>query len=93
MRFRLLEEIDMKELALDIRNESDAFGILYGWQYKDKPYVSIYPEEHSEESLNRKINQIIRDYDKYSDKDPKGNRYAQKKDFRFDVLYHKVKHV
>ena len=87
MIFKLTEEINTKDIALDLRKESDAFAILYGWQYKDKPYIDIYPEEHSEESLRRRINQIVRDYDRYSERDSKGNRYAKESDFRFDVLY------
>ena len=88
-RRHLSESVDYREIADQIREHSDEYAILVGWQYKNEPYVEIYPEEHSKESLENRINRIKRSYDRYSFKCNTGHRYAKDIDFKFDVLYKK----
>ena len=88
-RRHLSESVDYREIADQIREHSDEYAILVGWQYKNEPYVEIYPEEHSKESLENRINRIKRSYDRYSFKGNTGHRYAKDIDFKFDVLYKK----
>ena len=80
------EDIADSTWAKEIRKDSDAWAILYGWQYKNQKVVEICPEEHTEESLQARIKNIIKSYDKVSEK-PTGNRYARGGDFTFFVLY------
>ena len=93
MRLKLVENIEVLEEAINpsealkLKENSDAYAILYGWQYKNEPAVELYPEEHSEESLKQRIDQIIKDYHKYSETNSRGNRYAYERDFIFYVLY------
>ena len=70
----------------------DTYAILYGWRYKYQDPVEISPEEYDDdESLNIRLNQIMKDYNRYSMKDSKGNRYINKSDFKFYILYNKNK--
>lgn len=93
MRLKLVENIEVLEEAINpsealkLKENSDAYAILYGWRYKNEPAVELYPEEHSEESLRQRMDQIIKDYHKYSEINSKGNRYAYERDFIFYVLY------
>ena len=57
------------------------------WEkYYNNEYIAE-EEFYSEEDLRRKINQIVKDYHKYSEKNPIGNRYAKESDFYFYVKY------
>lgn len=76
------------EKALELQKTSKAYAILYGWRFKNQPDFALeLPEEHSEESLDARMKQIVHSYNRYSDRDPKGNRYARPHDFMFYVLY------
>lgn len=82
-----LKEAADSSQALKLKEKSNAYAILYGWKYKNEPEVEIAPEEHSEESLKSRLNQIVKDYNKYSENNSRGNRYAYERDFIFYILY------
>ena len=86
---KLEEDLKYSNLAQEfINDDPNIYAVLYGWQFKQQPEVEIYPEEfYSEEDLRRRINQIVKDYHKYSEKNPIGNRYAKESDFYFYVKY------
>lgn len=85
-KYLLKEAVDSKA-ALELQEVSDAYAILYGWRFKNQPDVEIAPEEHTEESLQIRLNQIVNDMSVYSQNNPKGNRYAKANDFIFYILY------
>ena len=86
---KLEEDLSNSKLAQElIDDDPNIYAVLYGCQFKQQPEVEIYPEEfYSEEDLRRRINQIVKDYHKYSEKNPMGNRYAKESDFYFYVKY------
>ena len=84
----LNEAIDPSK-ALEIKKNSDADIIFYGYQYKNEDPVEIDPEECSTEEYKNRKNQIVSDYNKlYADK-PQANRYAKEHDFIFYALYNR----
>lgn len=84
-RCLLREAVDPSD-ALKIREKSNAHAILYGWKYKGEE-VEIAPEEHTPQSLERRLNQIVSSMSVYSQNNPRGNRYAYHRDFIFYILY------
>lgn len=69
-------------------NNPNAYAILYGWQYKNEPEVEITPEVYMDKaSLDRRLNQIVKDYSVYSQISLRGNRYAKESDILFYILY------
>lgn len=86
----LSEAVD-PDKALELKKESTAPIIFYGWQYKTEAPVEIVPEEHTEETFKIRKERIVNDYNKlYSDK-PNANRYSKENEFVFYVLYNNKK--
>lgn len=70
--------------AKEVKKNSDALAVLYGYKFRNEPEVELEPEEHDEKSLRVRINQIVSSYN------GKGNRpskNAKETDFIFYVLY------
>ena len=88
---KLEEDLKYSKLAQEfINDDPNIIAVLYGWQFKQQPPVEIYPEEfYSDDELRNRINQIVKDYNHYSSKNPVGNRYAKESDFYFYVKYKK----
>ena len=84
----LTEAIDPSK-AFEVKKNSDADVIFYGWQYKNEEPVEIDPEELTYEEYQNRKNHIVSDYNKlYADK-PQANRYAKEHDFIFYALYNR----
>ena len=84
----LNESLDqMREKALKMKEDSNAFAILYGYRVKDKE-VELEPEEFATEKEYRdRIQQITNSFTKLSDKDPRGNRYGHEHNITFYTVY------
>lgn len=70
--------------AKEVKKNSDAWAVLYGYKFRNEPEVELEPEEHDEKSLRARINEIVSSYN------GKGNRpskNAKETDFIFYVLY------
>ena len=70
--------------AKEVKKNSDAWAVLYGYKFRNEPEVELEPEEHDEKSLRERINEIVSSYN------GKGNRQsknAKETDFIFYVLY------
>ena len=82
------ESLDqMREKALKMKENSNAFAILYGYRVKGKE-VELEPEEFAtEEEYKDRINQITNSFTKLSDKDPRGNRYGKESGIEFYAVY------
>lgn len=82
------ESLDqMREKALKMKENSNAFAILYGYRVKDKE-VELEPEEFATEKDYRdRIKQITNSFTKLSDKDPRGNRYGKEHNITFYTVY------
>ena len=82
------ESLDqMREKALKLKDNSNAFAILYGYRVKDKE-VELEPEEFAtEEEYKDRIQQITNSFTKLSDKDPRGNRYGHEHNIEFYTIY------
>lgn len=82
------ESLDqMREKALKMKDNSNAFAILYGYKVKDKE-VELEPEEFSTyEDYKDRIKQIKDSFTKLSDKDPRGNRYGHEHNIEFYTIY------
>ena len=82
------ESLDqMREKALKMKEDSNAFAILYGYRVKDKE-VELEPEEFStEEEYKDRVKQITNSFTKLSDKDPRGNRYGKEHNITFYTIY------
>lgn len=84
-----LEEAIDASKALEVKKNSDADIIFYGWQYKNEDPVEIDPEELTYEEYQARKDRIVSDYNKlYADK-PQANRYAKEHDFMFYALYNR----
>ena len=88
------ESLDqMREKALKMKENSNAFAILYGYKVKDKE-VELEPEEFAtEEEYKERIQQITNSFTKLSDKDPRGNRYGHEHNIEFYTVYPNKKQV
>lgn len=84
----LNESLDqMREKALGMKENSDAFAILYGYRVKGKE-VDLEPEEFmTEKEYKERIKQITDSVTKLSDKDPRGNRYGHQHNITFYTVY------
>ena len=82
------ESLDqMRDKALKMKETSSAFAILYGYKVKGKE-VDLEPEEFAtEEEYRERIQQITNSLTKYSDKDPRGNRYGHEHNIEFYAIY------
>lgn len=85
----LNESLDqMREKALKMKEDSNAFAILYGYRTKDGKEVELEPEEFAtEEEYKERIQQITDSLTKLSDKDPRGNRYGYERNITFYTVY------
>lgn len=83
------ESLDqMREKALKMKENSNAFAILYGYKTKDGKEVELEPEEFAtEKEYKDRIKQITDSFTKLSDKDPRGNRYGKQSGIEFYTLY------
>ena len=90
----ITESLDqMRDKALKMKENSNAFAILYGYKVKDKE-VELEPEEFvTEEDYKDKIQQITNSSTKLSDKDPRGNRYGKEHNIEFYTIYPNKKQV
>lgn len=88
------ESLDqMREKALKMKENSNAFAILYGYRVKDEE-VELEPEEFAaEEEYKDRIKQITNSFTKLSDKDPRGNRYGHEHNITFYTIYPNKKQV
>ena len=78
----------MREKALKMKEDSNAFAILYGYRTKDGKEVELEPEEFAtEEKYKERIQQITDSLTKLSDKDPRGNRYGYERNITFYTVY------
>lgn len=84
----LTEAIDPSK-ALEVKKNSDADVIFYGYQYKSEDPVEIAPEELSSEEYEIRKNRIVSDYNKLNADKPTGNRYGYDRDFTFYALYNR----
>ena len=85
---KMEESLDqMRSKALKMKENSNAFAILYGYRVKDKA-VELEPEEYAtEEEYRDRIQQITDSFTKLSDKDPRGNRYGKEHNITFYTVY------
>ena len=88
------ESLDqMREKALKMKENSNAFAILYGYRFKDKE-VELEPEEFAtEKEYKDRIQQITNSFTKLSDKDPRGNRHGKEHNIEFYTVYPNKKQV
>ena len=88
------ESLDqMREKALKMKENSNAFAILYGYNVNRKE-VELEPEEFATyEEYRDRIKQITNSFTKLSDKDPRGNRYGKEHNIEFYTIYPNKKQV
>lgn len=84
----LSESISPAE-AQKVRDKSDAHAVLYGYKFYDKEFP-LKPEEHDEESLRKRIEEII---DSHQGEGKRNGKRAYEKDFIFYVLYPRHKNM
>lgn len=70
--------------AKEVKENSDAWAVLYGYKFRNEPEVELEPEEHDEKSLRERINEIV---SSYSGKGNRPSKNAKETDFIFYVLY------
>lgn len=70
--------------AKEVKKNSDAWAVLYGYKFRNEPEVELEPEEHDEKSLRARINEIVSSYNGKGDRPSKN---AKETDFIFYVLY------
>ena len=85
----LNESLDqMRQKAQELRKNSDAFAILYGYRVKDGKEVDLEPEEYATEEEYRDRIQLITDsFTMLIDNDPRGNRYGHEHNITFYTVY------
>ena len=91
----LNESLDqMRQKALKMKENSNAFAILYGYRTRDGKEVELEPEEFATyEDYRDRIKQITDSFTKLSDKDPRGNRYGHEHNIEFYTVYPNKKQV
>lgn len=85
-----IEEAINPTKALEVKKNSDADVIFYGYQYKnEKPVILDPPEELSDVEYEDRVARIVADYNKLDADKPTSNRYAKEHDFIFYTLYNR----
>ena len=86
---KLEEAIDPSK-ALEVKKNSDADVIFYGWQYKnEKPVEFDPPKELSSDEYKAEVQTIVDSKTKLNADKPTGNRYGYDRDFTFYALYNR----
>lgn len=83
------EAIDPSK-ALEVKKNSDADVIFYGYQYKnEKPVEFDPPRELSSDEYKAEIQTIVDSKTSLNADEPTGNRYGHDRDFIFYALYNR----
>lgn len=83
------EAIDPSK-ALEVKKNSDADVIFYGYQYKnEKPIEFDPPKELSSDAYRSEVEKIAAEKTKLNPEAPRGNRYGHEHDFVFYALYNR----
>lgn len=85
----LTEAIDPSK-ALEVKKNSDADVIFYGYQYKnEKPVEFDPPRELSSDEYRAEVQTIVNSKTKLNADKPQANRYSKEHDFIFYALYNR----
>ena len=85
-----LEEAIDPSKALEVKKNSDADVIFYGYQYKnEKPVEFDPPRELSSDEYRAAVEEITKEKTKLNPDAPHGNRYGHERNFVFYALYNR----
>lgn len=89
-----IEEAINPTKALQVKKNSDADVIFYGYQYKDEQPVEFDPpKELSDKEYEAEIRTIVNSKTKLNADKPSGNRYGYDRDFMFYALFNRDKKI
>ena len=89
-----IEEAINPSKALQVKKNSDADVIFYGYQYKDEQPVEFDPpKELSDKEYEAEIRTIVNSKTKLNADKPSGNRYGYDRDFMFYALFNRDKKI